>query len=1060
MLPRAFVLLLAAGALPAAQDAPSKAELAVKKLRAADGLRVELAAAEPLLANPVAFWIDDRGRTFVAESHRVGAPVFDVPSQEDDLACRTVEDRLAMIRKHLGPDAERLARDSERVRLVEDRDGDGRADRSTVFAEGFAGLADGLAAGVLSRGNDVWFACVPNLWLLRDTDGDGAADVRTALHTGFGVRNGYYGHDLHGLRFGPDGKLYFTMADRGFHVQAGGRTLSSPDSGAVLRCNPDGSDLEVYATGLRNPQELAFDAHGNLWTGDNNADFGDKARWVYVVEGGDSGWRFGYQYLPKGGPWLAEKLWEAADTAPYRLPPVGHVGHGPSGVAFNPGTGLPPAYDRHFFMADFPGSVKAFSVRPKGASFELADVKDFLRELMPTDVDFGPDGAVYVLDWVEGWTKTGKGRIFRVFDPAVRQDPDVRETRKLLAGGVPADPTLLAHRDFRVRQAAQFALAGEGRADALAQAAARGSTLFARLHGVWGLGQIGPDAAARAVARLDDPEAEVRAQAARTLGDRRVGAAFDGLVKLLKDESPRVRFFAAAALGKLGRREAIPPLFELVRANADRDPYLRHAAVMGLAGIGDVEALAAARSASRPSRLAALLALRRLRSVETRLFLLDLDPALVLEAARAIHDEPVEAALPALALHAAQTDCPEPVLPRALNAAFRQGTQQDASILTALALRKTLPAAIRAEALRALGEWARPPGRDRVLGLWRPLPPRDPAPAKASLGPRVSLLFRDASEEVRVEAVRAAGRLGLSASAEALADLCRAAETPAGTRVEALRALVTLPGAPLAAAFDAALADRAEAVRREAILLLPKAGRTDAAALLERLFREDERVPVRQACLRALGRVEGAEADGALSGFLDRLAAGEVPASLHLELLEAAARRTAPEVRDKLARHEASRDKADPLSSFRETLEGGDAAEGRRVFFRSHGAGCGRCHRVKDEGGSVGPPLTGVGGQRTRLEILESIVVPNAKITEGYGQVLLSLKSGEVVAGRVERETDAELVLLPADGNRRRVPKAEVAARKPGLSAMPEDAAKTLSKRELRDLVAYLAGLK
>src|SRR4029434_579873 len=113
------------------------------------------------------------------------------------------------------------------------------------------------------------------------------------------------GHDLHGMVLGPDGKLYFCMGDRGLNVtkSVDGATVENPESRAVLRCNLAGTGLELFATGLRNPQELRFDQYGNLFTGDNNPDKGDPARWVYVCEGGDRGRRIGYQhgYKPRDG---------------------------------------------------------------------------------------------------------------------------------------------------------------------------------------------------------------------------------------------------------------------------------------------------------------------------------------------------------------------------------------------------------------------------------------------------------------------------------------------------------------------------------------------------------------------------------------------------------------------------------------------------------------------------------------------------------------------------------------------------------------------------------------
>jgi hypothetical protein len=136
--------------------------------------------------------------------------------------------------------------------------------------------------------------------------------VSTAIPRLPAARVAFHGHDLHGLTLGPDGMIYFTVGDRGYHVVHEGRTLADPESGAVFRCEPDGSRLEVVHAGLRNPQELAFDDLGNLFTVDNNSDSGDRARLVQIVPGGDSGWRMSVQYLPDRGPFNRERIWHLA----------------------------------------------------------------------------------------------------------------------------------------------------------------------------------------------------------------------------------------------------------------------------------------------------------------------------------------------------------------------------------------------------------------------------------------------------------------------------------------------------------------------------------------------------------------------------------------------------------------------------------------------------------------------------------------------------------------------------------------------------------------------------
>src|SRR5439155_21013047 len=169
-----------------------------------------------------------------------------------------------------------------------------------------------------------------------------------------------------------------------------------------------------------------------------------------------------------------------------------------------------------------------------------------------------------------------------------------------------------------------------------------------------------------------------------------------GLLTLLQDSETRVRFFAALGLGKLGRAEAAQPILQMLRANADRDAYLRHAGVMALVGIGDANALRqAAQDKSAAVRMAVLLALRRLDNPEVARFLKDPEPRLVLEAARAINDVPIPAAFPQLAALIERPSLAEPLAYRVLNANFRLGQAEQATAIAAWAAREDVPEALR-----------------------------------------------------------------------------------------------------------------------------------------------------------------------------------------------------------------------------------------------------------------------------------------------------------------------------------------------------------------------------
>jgi quinoprotein glucose dehydrogenase len=975
--------------------------------------------------------------------------------------------------------------------LIEDTDGDGRADQATVFADRFNGILDGTAAGVLAQGGNVYLACIPHLWLLRDENGDSRAEVRRPLHSGYGVRFAFRGHDMHGLIVGPDGRLYFSIGDRGLNVKHEGKHFAYPEAGAVMRCELDGSNLEMFARGLRNPQELAFDDYGNLFTGDNNSDSGDKARWVHVVEGGDSGWRMAYQYLPDRGPFNREKIWHpydfgavgnalrgVPDQPAYIVPPITNFADGPSGLAYYPGTGLTDHFRGRFLLVDFRGGpansgVRSFRLKPKGASFELVDAEETIWNVLATDVDFGPDGAIYLTDWVNGWNGEGKGRIYRFQPPEAAESEVVQEVKRLLTEGFSQRPVeelagLLAHADRRIRQEAQFALVAKKATDALLHVAAKSDNELARVHAIWGLGQLvrrgdQPAAIDLLIPLLDDPEAEIRAQAANVLGDCRATSACDKLVALLQDESPRVRYYAAQGLGKIGQPSAIEALLLLLEENADADPVLRHAAVMGLVGSsgGSPDVLAAhAKHPSPAARMGVLLALRRLGSEQVALFLDDSDPRLVVEASRAIHDEPIAAALPQLASLITRSTQDDALLRRVLNANFRLGTPESAAAIAAFAARSDAPEAMRLEALDMLARWARPSNRDRVLGMWRPLDERPAADAAAALKANLAGVFTG-PDKVRSTAAQVAAGLGISEVIPELRSLLNDKAQPPQSRAAALTALVSLKFEELEPAARQALADDQPAVRAAARRVLAELKTADAIPVLEQGVASGERLE-RQAALATLGSLKHPEAAVVLGKSLDQHLAGQFPADSVLDLVEAVRQHGDGPILQKLTEHEADRPQDDPVAAWLACLEGGDAERGQRLFFERSQLSCVRCHKIGETGGAVGPELTKIAAdkEKQRQYLLESVVVPNKTIAKNFESVVILDIDGRTHTGILKQDDSRGVTLMTAEGQLVTIPADEIDARKPGKSSMPEDLTKDLTKFELRDLVEYLSTLK
>ncbi|MFM1770438.1 MAG: hypothetical protein RJA22_2967 [Verrucomicrobiota bacterium] len=422
---------------PVHPHGPEAAAAGVARMTAAEGLEVTLFASEPMVVNPADIDIDARGRVWV---------------------CEGANYRLTM-HKDWGV----IRPDGDRILILEDTNGDGAADKTTVF---YQDMTVNTALGICVLGNKVIVSASPYVFVLTDRDGDDRADQRELLF--MDTSRGDHDHCTHAFVFGPDGKLYFnfgnevrelrrpkggvaalplhgkpegveteTVVDRaGNPVKTNGKPYRQ---GMAFRCNVDGSDVESIGWNFRNNYELAVDSFGTVWQSDNDDDGNRGVRINYVMEFGN----YGYTDELTGAGWGAG--WKKAQArgvkddqkSPYHwyqqdpgvIPNLLHTGNGsPTGIAVYEGSLLPPVFHNQILHCDAgPRVVRGYPVTPDGAGYR-ATMTNLLTSpdswYRPSDVCVAPDGSVLVADWHDAGVgghnmadrvlATMTGRIYRV----------------------------------------------------------------------------------------------------------------------------------------------------------------------------------------------------------------------------------------------------------------------------------------------------------------------------------------------------------------------------------------------------------------------------------------------------------------------------------------------------------------------------------------------------------------------------------------------------------------------------------------------------------------------
>ncbi|HKI37294.1 MAG TPA: PVC-type heme-binding CxxCH protein [Gemmataceae bacterium] len=503
----------------------------------------------------------------------------------------------------------------DEVRLIEDSDGDGYADKATVFADKFTSVQ-----GLAYHDGTLYVMHAPFLTALRDTDGDGKADERKDLLSGLGLppeQNSTRLHCANGVVVGHDGWLYLALGDHGCDVKRPEGDRLVLQGGGILRCRPDGRDLHVFATGLRNIYDVALDEELNVFVRDNENDGGTyMVRVCHSFFGADHGYPYLYEERP--------------DEA---LPPLADLGLGSSagGLCYLERQ-FPAEYRGNLFFCEWGRSVVRYRTGRAGSGFSPLKEIEFAAGaendpygFKPTDLVVDRDGSLFVADWADGQQpKRGRGRVYRITHTDARPTPSRSTPRPGDADGWVAR---LDSDSYSERVEAQQALERLGRegGKAVREAADKGR-LEARggLHAVWVVAHVGgPGAAADLfdLARRDrDPR--VQAQAVRAgadladpvltrhrldagPGDAKLAAS---LASWAEGKDPRVLLEAVIALGRL-RWGGVPDW--LAKVLTKPDPPLAHAAMQALRRSGNWPAVLklADRPDADPLRAVALRAL-------------------------------------------------------------------------------------------------------------------------------------------------------------------------------------------------------------------------------------------------------------------------------------------------------------------------------------------------------------------------------------------------------------------------------------------------------------------
>jgi putative membrane-bound dehydrogenase-like protein len=957
-------------------------------------LEVSLFASEPMVSNPTNIDIDARGRVWVCEAYNYGLM--------DD----------------------QVSEPGGRISILEDTDGDGKADKKTVF---YQGEDVNIALGIAVLGNKVYVTRSPHLLVFTDEDGDDSPDKKEIMFTGMGEPGD---HSAHALIAGPDGRLYFNYGNMGRKVLEPdgspvvdnfGNEVKSDGKpyhgGMIFRCNPDGSDFEVLAHNFRNNYEVTVDSYGNLWQSDNDDDGNESCRINFILEYGNYGYldeMTGEHWsVPRTGqhPDIPQRHWHQND--PGVVPNLLITGAGsPAGICFYEGDLLPEIFRNQMIHTDAgPNVVRSYPVKKEGAGYR-AGIENILwsekdKWFRPVDVAVAPDGSLMVADWYDpivGGAAVGdmelRGRIYRV-SPR-NQDYDIGfKAVETISGAIEA---LKSPNRASQYQGQEFLMRSGTKAEKSLKRMWNGKNPVFRARALWLLGKIPGSGMNHVLEALKDPDEDIRVAAIRLAVQ--IGIPFDNFVPgMISDPSAQVLRTLALSIAPMAGPEKAAWWTELADQYDGKDRWYLEA--LGISASNQWQECydswySADRTLEDKKSMDIVWRSRAPGSIKakTGTILNTISDSMQIERMFRSFD-------------------------------FLNMEEKNTVLLSMLGTEH--------------------PYNDLIVSLVI----QHIDPEETEMSGELMAAIRQTLEKVNgtQDFISIIDRYGLAAYRDELMDLA----LNAGFEEMGYNAMKVLIENQNIRGLDL-VKNRIESdpLRAETIVqLLGPLSTRNSLDLLRQIIR-NRKIPlsIRRAAIQGLGQSWWGE-----EYLMDMVRDGHVEdalkpaaASVLFSVYRADIREEAAEYLNKpgLAGGTA-------LPPIRDLLSYQGTAENGRPVFESY---CQTCHRVGNEGIKFGPDLTVIGDKLSKDGLFQAIIFPNQGINNGYEGYLVRLKGGGTVSGLILSESDEEVILRQVGGFEQKIRRSEIGEIEMMDRSLMTDLAGMMTQQQLIDLVEYLNTLK